>query len=282
LTATDERELERLYRARRGGQVWETFARQWQSGESLGAQKLRSTLGLHSEKPLALVCTNVVGDSLALDRQVFTEGMAEWLQRTVQHLAERRDVQLVVRVHPGELLGAGHPSIEIVNNAMADLPEHVTVIPPDSDINTYDLIELAHVGLVYTTTVGMEMAMLGVPVIVAGDAHYRNKGFTHHPESMKGYLGTLDQLLAEPQGRRLPEEQVQLARRYAYRFFFEYPFAYPWHVIHFWKDLEERPFEEAISLDGIGPYLNTLEAIVGGQIDWSLRGSVIPSREMAG
>ncbi|MFP3853955.1 MAG: hypothetical protein ACLFWD_06645, partial [Anaerolineales bacterium] len=281
LTGQEERELEQLYRARRGGQVWETFARQWQSGESLGAQKLRAELGLDPGKPLVLLCTNVVGDSLALDRQVFTEGMADWVERTVQHLADKPGVQLVVRVHPGELLGAGHPSVEIVNNAMEDLPDHVLVIPPDSEINTYDLIELAHLGLVYTTTVGLEMALMGVPVIVAGEAHYRDKGFTYHPESMKEYLETLDQLLADPKGRRLPESQVQLARRYAYRFFFEYPFAYPWHVIHFWKDLEERPFEAMMDLDGLDPYLETLEALVGQKIDWGRRGTVMPTGELS-
>jgi hypothetical protein len=281
LTPIEEKELEQLYRARRGGRTWETFARQWQSGQSLGAQKLQAELGLDPEKPLVLVCTNVVGDSLALDRQVFTEGMAHWLQATVQHLADRPELELVVRVHPGELLGAGHPSVDIVQGALPQLPEHVRVIPPDSNLNTYDLIELAHVGLVYTTTVGMEMAMMGVPVIVAGQAHYRDKGFTYHPESMAEFLTALDELIAQPLGRRLAPDQVEMARRYAYRFFFEYPFPYPWHVIHFWKDMEERPFANMVRLDDLDPYLETLQALTGAAVDWSTRGTLLRTQELA-
>jgi capsule polysaccharide export protein KpsC/LpsZ len=55
------------------------------------------------------------------------------------------------------------------------------VIRPTEKINTYDLMEIAGLGLAYTTTVGMEMAMRGVPVILAGQTHYRGRGFTHDP-----------------------------------------------------------------------------------------------------
>ena len=47
------------------------------------------------------------------------------------------------------------------------LPEHIRLIGPKEKVNTYDLVEVADLGLVYTTTVGMEMAMNGVPVIVS-------------------------------------------------------------------------------------------------------------------
>ena len=141
---------------------------------------------------MALLCTNVVGDSLALDRQIFTQGMADWLATTARHFARSSQAQLVVRVHPGEMLGAGHPSVDIVRDALPHLPPQVILVPPKSEINTYDLIELAHVGMVYTTTVGLEMAMFGVPAIVCGATHYRGKGFTDDPGSLGGYSGSAD------------------------------------------------------------------------------------------
>ena len=75
--------------------------------------------------------------------------------------------------------------MEILRAASPELPDHVRAVPPESDISTYDLIELADVGLVYTTTVGLEMAMRGIPVIVAGQTHYRGKGFTTDPGSVE-------------------------------------------------------------------------------------------------
>jgi hypothetical protein len=267
LTEPELENLKTLYEARRGGRLWANFARQWQSSESAGAAEARSQLGLDPEKPLALLCTNVVGDSLALGRQVFTSGMADWLAKTVRHFAQRPEFQIVVRVHPGELLGAGHPSAEIVRSVVPEMPPHVMVIPPESKINTYDLIELAHVGLVYTTTVGMEMSMSGVPVIVSGRTHYRGKGFTYDPETLSEYLSTVDQLLRRPMGEKIPREQIELAWNYAYRFFFEYPFPFPWHLITFWEDIEARTLKSTL-LESVDRYASTIDALLGMPILW--------------
>jgi len=261
--------LREIYLARRGARLWENFGRKWQAAEGQGAQAVRRRLNLDPRRPVALLCTNVVGDSLALDRQVFSKGMADWLARTVQYFEAHTEAQLVVRVHPGELLGAGHPSTEIVRQATLEMPSTVRVVPPDSDINTYDLIEIAHLGLVYTTTVGMEMVMQGVPVIVCGATHYRGKGFTHDPASWEAYIELLDKLLGEPLGRRAADEQTELAMRYAYRFFFEYPFPFPWNVIGFWRDMEARPFEDVVRDMRDSPYAQTMDALLGRPIDWS-------------
>jgi len=264
---TAEREaLQSLYAARRVGARWAHFARQWQTGVSEGAEAARRRLGLDPTRPVALVCTNVVGDSLALDRQVFTRGMSDWLVESVRRLAARPGVQTVVRVHPGEMLGAGHPSEAVVRGSLPSLPADLHLVPPDSPVNTYDLIELAHVGLVYTSTVGLEMAMAGVPVLVAGATHFRGKGFTDDPASWTEFGEMLERRLAEPLGRRLPAEQIDLARRYAYRFFFEYPRPYPWHLIGFWKDVAERPLEGLIVSDEMEAYRPTLEAFVGRRV----------------
>ncbi len=267
LVEEEMEQLKSLYEARRGGKIWSNFARQWQRQESKGAQQARQELKLHPDKPIALLCTNVVGDSLALGRQVFTAGMADWLAKTVRHFAQRDDAQLVVRVHPGELLGAGHPSVEIVESTLPDLPPHVTVVPPESNVNTYDLIKLARLGLAYTTTVGMEMAMYGVPVIVSGITHYRRKGFTYDPETMPEYISMLDQLLRQPNGHRIPQTQIDLAWAYAYRFFFEYPFSFPWHLIHFWDDIKARNMQSVLA-DATDLYHPTIAALLGVSIPW--------------
>lgn len=269
LTQPELRSMESLYAVRREGRKGGRFGRSWQSGVSQGAQAARERLGLDADRPMALLCTNVVGDSLALDRQVFTQGMADWLAVTARHFAQSTSAQLVVRVHPGEMLGAGHPSIDIVRQALPQLPQQVVVVPPESDLNTYDLIELAHVGLVYTTTVGMEMAMFGVPAVVSGATHYRGKGFTDDPASLGEYLDTLTRRLQEPAGRRLPDDQVELAWRYAYRFFFEYPFVFPWHLLTFWEDMAERPLEKLLASEPSPELDRTLRALAGESVDWS-------------
>jgi hypothetical protein len=135
-------------------------------------------------------------------------------------------------------------------------------------VNTYDLIESAHVGLVYTSTAGLEMAMHGVPVVTAGRTHYRGKGFTDDPDSLPAYFDALDRRLAEPPGRLLSPDQVELAWRYAHRFFFEFPFAFPWHLLHFWSDVKERPLEEVVQPAAGEAYAEVLGVMSGAPIDW--------------
>jgi hypothetical protein len=271
LTLNERERIERLFQARRGGQTWEQFKRQWQTGGSEGAQQVRTKLGLDPERPIILLCTNVVADSLALNRQVFTDGMADWLAKTVAIFAEMPEYQLVVRVHPGEMLGAGHPSVEIVRDVLPNQPEHVIVVPPESEINTYDLIELAHLGLVYTTTVGLEMCMHGVPVITAGHTHYKGKGFTSDPQNWAEYTHAIREILQHKPSVGLSEEAVEAAWRYAYRFFFDYPFEFPWHLLSFWDDVSERPLRTILKPDKISQYIPTLNAFVGEPIDWELK-----------
>jgi hypothetical protein len=268
LTPAEAEAIRTLYGARRGARLWAHFGRQWQVGESQGAQTARAQLGIDPARPMVLLCTNVVGDSLSLGREVFSDGMAGWLMLTAHHFAERTEAQLVVRVHPGESYGTGHPSVEIVRQAVPSLPGHVIVVPPDSAINTYDLIELAHLGLVYTSTTGIEMAMNGVPVVVSGATHYRGKGFSHEPTSEAEYLCMVDELLNQPLGRRLDETTIEKAWRYAHRFFFEFPFPFPWHIEHFWEDMEERPFESVVAPEVRQRYRPALRALAGVPIDW--------------
>ncbi len=275
LSPGERERIETLFQARRGGQTWEQFKRQWQTGGSEGALKASAKLGLDPDRPMVLLCTNVVADSLALNRQVFTTGMADWLARTVAIFAELPEYQLVVRVHPGEMLGAGHPSVEIVRDVLPDRPDHVIVVPPESEINTYDLIELAHLGLVYTTTVGLEMCMHGVPVVVAGETHYKGKGFTDDPRTWDEYVRLLEARLARTGWSRLSDESIEAAWRYAYRFFFDYPFEFPWHLISFWDDISQFPFGDVVRK--IDRYIPTLNAFVGEPIGWGSK--VMSARE---
>ena len=48
-----------------------TSARRWQGVPSEGGEKVRPALGL-DERPIVLLATNVIGDSLTLGRQVFS------------------------------------------------------------------------------------------------------------------------------------------------------------------------------------------------------------------
>jgi hypothetical protein len=257
-----------LYTSRQRADLWQNFSRRWQGLPSQGGDQVRAALGL-DQRPVALLAANVIGDSLTLGRQVFTDSMTEWLQRTVTLFSSRPDAQLVVRIHPGERYTQGPSVADVLHQALPDLPKHIHLVAADDPINTYDLVDIADLGLVYTTTVGMEMAMSGVPVIVAGQTHYRGKGFTLDPDTWQDHNALIERLLAEPHAFRLSPSQVDQAWNYAYRFFFEYPQPFPWHLLHFWNELQEWPLQRALSQEGQELFGDTFGYLVGEPIEWS-------------
>ena len=268
----EERERVRsLLAARQRGSLWENFPIQFQGVPRQGEERIRQELGLDA-RPVVLLAPNVFGDSATLSRQVFTSSLSEWLERTVQYFIQRPDVQLVIRIHPSEArFPYGISMAEVVEQTLPTLPENIHLIAAEAPINTYDIVEIADLGLVYTTTVGMEMAMSGVPVIVAGFTHYRGKGFTQDPDSWDAYLGILDRVLAAPAEYRLTERQINDVWHYAYRFFFEFTMPFPWHLLYFWDDVKEWPLERVLGEEGRLLFSKTFQYLTGEPIDWSNR-----------
>jgi len=269
LTPTEINKVHELFESRRKASVWKNFSRLWQPVPAKGVEIARNELGL-DDRMVVLLATNVLGDSLTLGREIFTKSMEEWLERTLQYFAGRPDLQLIIRVHPGEKLIHGQSMVDVINRVLPRLPEHIHVIKPEEDVNTYDLIAAADIGLVYTTTVGLEMAMSGVPVIVVGDTHYRGKGFTLDPESWVRYYKTLKAVIEDPKAYRLTDEQIEKAWTYAYRFFFDFPLPFPWHLIDPWEDFENNDIESIFRSDNWPEYERTFRYLLGEPIDWKI------------
>ena len=89
-----------------------------------------------------------------------------------------------------------------------------------------------------------------IPVIVSGSTHYRGRGFTNDPDSWVNYFKMLGNILSKPSAYRLSRQQVESAWEYAYRFFFEYPRPFPWHLVRLWDDYKARPLASVLSEEG--------------------------------
>ena len=265
LTRSQRTLIEELESARMGGRAFGKSVRKWQDVAAVGGERLRRELHL-DQRPVVLLATNVLGDSLTLGRNLFAHSMADWIEKTVGYFAARQQVQLVIRIHPGERLTYGPSMADVVKSALPEIPEHIHAVGPLDKINTYDLMEIASLGLVYTTTTGLEMCMNGLPVIACGDTHYRGRGFTLDPGSWDEYYATIERALQK--GRRLTRQQVEAAWEYAYRFFFEYPFDFPWRLMHFWRDVETWPLSRVLSKEGRRKFGRTFDYLAGQKIKW--------------
>ena len=267
LTRSEKRKIHGLFKARRKASIWKNFSRLWQAVPAKGVEQARKELGLDN-RSVVLLATNVLGDSLTLGRDIFTHTMQGWIVRTLQYFVGKPNIQFIIRIHPGEVLTHGQSMVDVINHILPRLPENIHLIKPEEKINTYDLIAAANLGLVYTTTVGLEMAMSGVPVIVVGDTHYRNRGFTYDPKSWVRYYKTIGPILESPKEYRLSKRQINLAWAYAYRFFFDFPRSFPWHLHGLWKDYAECPISDVLSVSGKIKYGETFSYLMGKPLDW--------------
>lgn len=259
-------EIQAFELARSSAKKYGKGTRNWQDVGRLGAVEQKKALGL-DDRPVVVLATNVLGDSLTLGRNLFTESMAEWIEKTVLFYAEHSEAQLVVRIHPGERLMKGPSSMDVISKVLPAIPENIHIIGPLEKVNTYDLMDAADLGLVYTTTVGLEMAMRGVPVIVAGKTHYRGRGFTMDPESYDEYFAMNNAVIGDP--KRATSAQIELAWKYGYLFFFAYPKPFPWRLMKFWEDLLEWDLKRVLSEEGKREFGEIFDQLAGKPLDWN-------------
>lgn len=182
---------------------------------------IRDQLDLKEETKVIALFPNIVWDSAVQERGTIFESLTEWVYEMIRFFEHRPDYQLVIRLHPAEVRLKNQETIERlhnrINTAFPSLPPNVSVILSESAISSYRLIELAHAVLVYTSTVGLEAALEGKPVVTAARTHYQYKDFTFDCETRSEYFSLLQKILDEDVGTL--NCNVTLARRYAYLFF---------------------------------------------------------------
>lgn len=191
------------------------------------AGRIIEELQLDPSRPVVTLYTNVIWDAqIYYDCNVFAN-MFEWVYATIEHLAARPEVQLVIRIHPAEVKGGMPTRQPILPELMARfpvLPANVRIVPPESDVSSYTLAEMSAATLIYGTKMGLEIALRGVPVVVAGETFNRGKGFTHDVASAAEYHALLERIEHLP--RNTPQ-MVERARRYAHYLYYRRMMDFP-------------------------------------------------------
>ena len=82
------------------------------------------------------------------------------------------------------------------------------------------------------------------------------------------FFAMLADFIEDPGKGRLAQDEIELAWEYAYRFFFEYPQPYPWHLLHQYEDIDNHPLGEVLGEAGMQVYGDTFRYLVGEPIDW--------------
>ena len=134
------------------------------------------------------------------EKQPFKDQI-EWLEALVAKVEASSDLQLVIRTHPREgvnrrdAIVASH--LETLKERFSRPFKHVRVVWAEEKISSYDLMELADVGLSAWSFTALEMARLGVPTVVAFDLHtpYPIGDVVHWADNPEGYFACLERAL---------------------------------------------------------------------------------------
>jgi hypothetical protein len=179
---------------------------------------------LKGDQPTFLMATNVAGDSATLGVSTIFRSQRAWIGEVVRFFAQRPGLRLLLRAHPDEewipekvRLKMG----ELAQEAAQGAP-NVLVLPGSDDTSSYALIPCAQAGLVWMSTIGVDMVIRGIPVIAAARPRYHGLGIALEPGSREEYFALVLELARAPQ--RTSPDQARTGRQYLHAIFKDFSY----------------------------------------------------------
>jgi hypothetical protein len=242
----------------------ENIISKWRNNEVASvdyANRTGRSVGTDSDTLVGLF-TNLLWDGALEPDQALYDDVYEWIADTIDICGDQTDTHLVIKPHPAEHLRGTNESVgDWVRSEYVELPDNVTLLPSDTEIDTYELFHDLDLGLVYASTVGLEMVYDGVPVVTSGYPPYHGFEMTYDPDTKAEYRQFVEragdqECSAKRQGR---------AQRYFHLLFFCKHFDFPYHEGADTSDRESETSE--IKHDEITPGNEPWDSIVQQMLD---------------
>lgn len=225
-TERHERELREEFDLRYGPDAKHPDAGLQEGKRLKPPDEVRAQLALDPAKKTAVVFSHVLWDANMFFGDDLFDDQATWLVETVRAAVENPRVNWVVKLHPANLFKSESTLLDderAIREALGELPPHVRLMRPETDVNTYSLFAVTDYGITIRGTVGMELPCFGIPVLTAGTGRYSGLGFTVDSSSAGEYLDRLRRIGELPP---LTDEQTLLGKRHAYALFRLRPFRF--------------------------------------------------------
>lgn len=150
------------------------------------------------------VFTNLIWDSAAFERETVFSGQFDWISQIIQWAQKHSEFQLAIRIHPAETVDLYNKTEEkmsiFIKKRFPTLPKNTAVIEPDNALNSYQLVREAKVVTVYSSSIGLESALKGKTVLMAGWSHYAMDGIAIVPKDAMDYFQKLERALKDADG----------------------------------------------------------------------------------
>jgi hypothetical protein len=191
----------------------------WPEMEGLSEEFLKRS---ESFEQIVPVFTNVIFDTSQVHANTVFKHMFEWLDLLLSVIRKHPETLFVIRAHPDEMR-EGKKSRESVQEWVAvrgvgQLP-NVVFVASDEPLSSYDLISRSKFVIVYNSSIGLEAALLGAPVLCGGKARYTHYPTVFFPQTTEEYQEMAEQFLAA-ENIEIPPEFERNARRVLYHQFY--------------------------------------------------------------
>jgi len=179
--------------------------------------QLLAKLGLDA-RPIVALFTSSEDEQAAFSSWAdgaFADGR-EWLEATLEFARATPSHQFVIRMHPALVsMGASRAALEHAQELATRLPENCRLVMPKDDVSSYTLADAAELGIVYYTTLGLEMAARGQRVICVIGGWYAHAGFARLVREKRDYAAAI----AAELGRGRDLEIARRALRFCWQAF---------------------------------------------------------------
>ena len=141
------------------------------------------------EKKFVLLPLNISWDSAALGLHKHYDTSIEWVLDTTRYILNNSSLSVVIRQHPIERHDYAK-SMDDYGQILANefgINERVIFIPSLENVSSYSLIEDASFVIPYTSTIGVESAILGRAVINVSSNYYSELEFNFTANTRKEY-----------------------------------------------------------------------------------------------
>lgn len=177
---------------------------------------IKDLLKIDTSKRNIFIFTNIYWDVGLSETGNLYKGVIPWVLDTIQMLKDVEGCHLYIKTHPAEVFDST-PSlkgvIQFIRERFPVLPSNITIIPPEFKIKTYTLFPYIDLGVVYNGTLGLEMLLKGIPVVITGLAPYGYLRSTSCPDTIECYR----EQLSNPAKNIVPDiNEVEL---FAYFYF---------------------------------------------------------------
>lgn len=192
-------------------------------GGKLSNEELRNNLGIKPSQKVFLLTTSSQDELLAASlagvftapsKQLLFDTSMHWIEFVVEQVRKNPDWFLIIRPHPREFPNkregvSSESGAQLISFLKKFDPiSNVFINHPNQNISIYDLAKITTVHLNSTSTVGLEMTLLGVPCLINNKA-----SLTGYPPEINYEAKTRDEYLELMNSltREIPVEFTRLA-----------------------------------------------------------------------